>query len=706
MARKLIVAMVVIVAALGVAVAWRYWASAGAAQEVPTTAGPRWVKEGMVITVHWEPIPFLLRRGGGRMDVIAQRAAQRTEEWVKFWKDAGMTLLGVTLFKGFGLQTEAEDIESTRKFVGLAHRHGLKVLGYVGASLMYETLSLEVPESRDWKQVDEEGRPAYYGSGGDQTFRYMACGNNPGYKAFIRKVLRLGIQDLKLDMVIFDQLRWEGEPRSCRCKYCQEEFRKFLRNKYADTQLKMRLGFARLDGIIPPPNLDGETRLTELRNPLMQEWADFRAANLARRRGELANYVHQLNPEAALLSNSPMAPSSNTGFTHGVDPSRLFQHGDVGWSEGPNLPEWTADGRLVSKIRPFKAVRTMGKTLVVWQSAKQPTEWKSRSERQTWEAPVELRLAEAMAYNDACLGSFRDPADMTPPARRYIDFFHAQKTALRDTEPVADVAILRSFASIEFNPSQSLFSTVLFEQSLIQGKIPFAIIYDRHLKELSKYKVLVLANQDALSDEQLQDIRAFVEKGGGLVATEETSLLTEWRRQRMKFGLADLFGLEEPPAKGSSPVRRPYGKGRVAYIPQIEAAVPAPRAQMHYTVANKYWKLPKNHSELLQSVKWAAGEELTAEVEAPEWVTMELARQRGTGLWLLHLVNYNTTKPVENIGVTVRMPAGMKLTEALVETPDGGGHQLLPVATQGQTVTFRVPRLKVYDLVLLRPDKS
>ena len=48
----------------------------------------------------------------------------------------------------------------------------------------------------------------------------------------------------------------------------------------------------------------------------------------------------------------------------------------------------------------------------------------------------------------------------------------------------------------------------------------------------------MLANQDALSDEQVDQIRRFVANGGGLVATEETSLLTEWRRKpgQIRFG--------------------------------------------------------------------------------------------------------------------------------------------------------------------------
>jgi len=674
----------------------------------PTSTRPTWLKDGVVATSSVEPLMFVIRRGGGAATVLERRDTELSDETIKKWKEAGVNLIVRNLYKGAGLQAEAEDIAAARKFVEPAHRNGVKVGGYVGASLLYETLFLEEPEARDWKQVDEWGRPIYYTD--DQTFRYMACRNNPGYQAHIRKVVRIGVQDLKLDLLHFDQVRWPAEPRTCRCKYCEAQFREFLRKRYTDPQLKLRFGFTRLDGIIPPPYdlMDPPIRLTELRNPLMQEWAYFRAASLAQRWRELVDYVRELNPEVAMEGNASMYLHTNTGFSHGVDPSLLFEYGDYLRTEEPNQAQWTSDGRLVSLIRAYKVARVMGIAASIWQAEKSAVEWQRQAHPERWKSPIELRLAEAMAYNDMMLGSFRNLSDMTAGARRYVSFFHAHKAELRDTVPVADVAILRSFPSIEFNPSESLFSTVLFEQSLIQGKIPFDIIFDRHLKDLSKYKVLVLANQDALSDEQLNQIRAFVEKGGGLVATEQTSLLTDWRRRRLKFGLADLFGIDEPPSRkqASAPLRREYAKGRVAYIPRIEPSIAPPRAQMNYTVANQYWKLPKNYEDLVAAVKWAAWEQLSATVDAPLWVTMELARQRGTGLWLLHLVNYNTTKPVENIGVTMRLPAGMKLREAVVETPDGHGRQTLVATSQGQTVSFRVPQLKLYGLVLLRLEKG
>jgi hypothetical protein len=165
-------------------------------------------------------------------------------------------------------------------------------------------------------------------------------------------------------------------------------------------------------------------------------------------------------------------------------------------------------------------------------------------------SPPELRLAEATAYNDMNLGMVDhvtpNGVDLTRAAQKYVNFFHAHSKDLVDTQSIADAAVLRSFASVEFNPARSLLSTLLFEQTLIQTKIPFGINSDRHLRDLSKYKVLVLANQDALSDDEVNTIREFVRTGGGLVGVEEISLRNGWHREQPRFGLADVFGMDHP----------------------------------------------------------------------------------------------------------------------------------------------------------------
>ena len=62
---------------------------------------------------------------------------------------------------------------------------------------------------------------------------------------------------------------------------------------------------------------------------------------------------------------------------------------------------------------------------------------------------------------------------------------------------------------------------------------------------LDRYALVILANAAALSDAQCAALRAYVERGGGLLATFESSRYDEEGRQRPDFGLADLFGVRD-----------------------------------------------------------------------------------------------------------------------------------------------------------------
>ncbi len=662
---------------------------------------PAWLKDGIVMVGSWEPPSFQIRRGGQDVDTAEQWKLERTEQSVRRLKELGVTMVLTSLHKGAGLKAEAEEIEANRKFTELAHQYGLKVGGYVGATMAYETFFAEEPDARNWIQTDEFGRPLYYNK--DQTFRYVACRNNPGYRAFVEKVLRVGVEDMKLDLIHFDQMSWWPEPSSCRCQYCQAEFREFLRTRYTSEQRKARYGFTLLDYLAPPPfnSPAGVLQFAVLHNPLMQDWAYFRAASLARRFGEYNNYIRGMRPEVAVEGNPNLNPGINQGFRSGIDYAQLLRTADIFWSEEPNQASWTTDGRLVSKIRSFKIARSMDRSLFVYTGG--------RYGAQSADSPPELRLAEAMAWNGVNLGMVGDLSaigtDLTPAAQRYVKFFHQHVKGLAGARSLANVAILRSFPSIEFNPAQANVSTVLFEQTLIQSKVPFDIILDPQLKDLSRYKVLVLANQDALSDEAVSLIRAFVQNGGGLVSTEGTSLLTGWRLRRPKFALADVFGIDKPepaPSAQDSPIQHSFGAGRSVYIPRVEPSTPSPPAQINYNFDNQYWTLPRNYKDLVSAVAWAANDRLAADIQAPLSVAVELIAQKDSNTWLLHLVNFDFTHPVRDIAVRLRIPAGMKVQEASVESPDFESHDTLAASVRDDVAFFHVPRLQVYDLVQVK----
>ena len=81
--------------------------------------------------------------------------------------------------------------------------------------------------------------------------------------------------------------------------------------------------------------------------------------------------------------------------------------------------------------------------------------------------------------------------------------------------------------------------------ALVEARVPFEMVHDRLLnaEHLASLKTLILPSIAAVSDAQCAQLRAFVERGGGLVATSETSLSDEWGVKRRDFGLADLFGV-------------------------------------------------------------------------------------------------------------------------------------------------------------------
>lgn len=671
----------------------------------PVLRRAEWVKRGIVMASNMEALSFIRRRGGQAEYMAEEWHKDHTEAAILALKRQGINAVMINLHKGAGLKAEAEDIEEARRYVELAHRQGLKVGGYIGGSIFYETLFAEEPDAVNWVQRDEYGRPIYYTD--TQTFRMMPDRNHPGYREFMRRVLKLGIADLKMDFIHFDQLMWWRVPYSSYTKLDDEMFRDYVRGKYSREDMKLRFGYPEMPGLELPrfgPVAAPLTGFSEIRNPSLQEMALFKASSLAARYGEYDEYIHTFNPNAMLMGNPTMDLESNNGLVYGVDLAQLMQHGDMLSSEDGNEPHWTDDGRLITRIRTYKAGRALGQSIVCWQ---QDPRVLGQPAIQHLKGTPALRLAEALAYNDRNLGFVAGldvgneplPAD----AQRYVDFFWKQEPLLTNTRPLADVAVLRSFASVEFNAPKVIPVVTLFEQSLIQAQLPFGLIYDRHLSDLSPYKVVVLANQDALSDRQVEALRRYVQRGGGLVATDSSSLMNHWRQRRRQFGLADVLGMDEPPPEGAAntPVRHNFGKGRVVYIPRVEPAVAPPRAAFHFRFPNSYWKLPRNHADLIAAVRWAAWDKLRAEVDAPAWVTMELAEQRPSGTWLLHLLNYRPEAPVSDIVARLRLPEGAKLKTARLLTPDEAGERKLTSSGHGEAIVLKLPPLKLYQLAVL-----
>ena len=83
--------------------------------------------------------------------------------------------------------------------------------------------------------------------------------------------------------------------------------------------------------------------------------------------------------------------------------------------------------------------------------------------------------------------------------------------------------------------------------ALLEGRFLFDFVHEDKLapEDLAKYSALLLPNTALLSDQQCRQLRAYVDAGGSLLATFETSLYNERNERRPDFGLADVFGIRK-----------------------------------------------------------------------------------------------------------------------------------------------------------------
>ncbi|HTH81643.1 MAG TPA: alpha-amylase family protein [Mucilaginibacter sp.] len=135
-----------------------------------------------------------------------------------------------------------------------------------------------------------------------------------------------------------------------------------------------------------------------------------------------------------------------------------------------------------------------------------------------------------------------------PIAEIYQGFYRSDKY-LRNIAPMARIAVVdQGAANVGGKPWQQNEGYHLngMYHNLVEGHMPFELINASALsgESLKPFKLLILPNTAALTDAQCEVIKKFVENGGSLVATFESSLYDGAGKKRADFGLADVFGVQ------------------------------------------------------------------------------------------------------------------------------------------------------------------
>ncbi len=485
---------------------------------LPADKRPEWLRrDGIVMAGSWEPLVFRVRRdGAGYTPTPEQLDGWRREhspEMVARLKAMGVNFVMMHCYKGAGLEAERQSMADAVRFAKLCHDAGLRVGVYnFSGAFLWEPFFKEAPQAKDWVVGEAGGKPVTYGSAG---YRYYWNRNHPDAEAFYRRLVRFAVQDIRTDLLHFDNyVIGPGHDANSVAR-----FREYLGQAFSPEQLA-GMGVADVAAARPPGADSPEL--------LHRAWRDFCSGSLAESYHRMSRYARSLRPDILVECNPG---GVGAAIQPPVDHGRLLQGGEAYWVESGRVGY--RDGKLVSRIRNYKAGRAM--------------------RNMTFDYTLTpLEMAESMAFNLDCLGCIcwfeygkvvampgsDDP--VSPLLEPYIRFFHKRRDLLAGADVVADAAVLRSFPSQVFGGSKHFGLTARVEDLLIENRSCFQIIYEHQLADLKRYRALVLAGCIALGDREAEHVRRYVAAGGRLCVIGTLATHDQWMRPRPKPALDDL----------------------------------------------------------------------------------------------------------------------------------------------------------------------
>ena len=616
---------------------------------LPRDNRPEWLsREGLVMAGSWESLPFRVRRDGnpGYTPTAAQTAAygrEHSDEMIQRLKALGVNFIMTHCYKGGGLELERQAMLDAVDFAERCHKAGLHVGTYTySGAFLWKPLFKESSEAESWMLLDENGKPEPYGSA---TYRYFWNRNHPDAVKFYKKLIRFAVNDIRVDLVHLDNYTHGPGYDAC----STERFRKYLGQTFTPAQLR-QMGLESADQATPPKKDHASAFL-------QRAWQDFCSRSLADSYHEMSRYARSLRKDVLMECNPGGLPAR---LQPPVDHGRLMEGGEAIWNEG--LTAGFQNGKLQTAIPTYKAARRMGN--MVFRYVHSP-----------------MQMAEAMAFNLDCLGCIcwfeygelsdypgKEGKPLDPDTAPFVRFYRNRRELFRDSDVVADVAVLRSFPSQVFGPAEFAHLTARAVDELIAERACFQIICDQHLAELDRYRVLVLAGCGAMSDEQSAHLRRFVEAGGRLCVTGPLATHDEW-----------MFPHENPPL-AELPAERIV---RVETSGSIIRAVKRALDQMPSLEVSTNGTPPG--SGVLEDKLLGVCAELT-----------ERRNQR-----FVHLVNYRDADPVKDIAVRVRIPDERRVTEVILASPGREQDLKVAYAPENGFVKFVVPRLDIYEVAVV-----
>jgi len=383
---------------------------------------------------------------------------------------------------------------------------GMVVMARTDPHATYDDVQAAHP---DWIAVDASGEPRRHWASPEM---WVTCALGPYNFEFMTEVKREIMSRYQVDAIFIN--RWEGSGM-CYCEHCRKDFQE-------------------ASGLHLP-------RTTDPQDPAHRAYLLWRQQRLFDLWRLWDREVRKINPDACVI------PNTGGGATSTLDMKRIGELAPTLIADRQARRGLTAPWANGKNGKEFRA--TMGRKPIVGifsVGVEEPYRWKDSVQS---EAEMRLWVADGVAnglrpWFTKFSGVLYDERWLRPVAELYRRYALWEKY-LRNERPLARVGLVYSQQTAWFYGAKAEDHALGWYQALIEARIPFEMVHDRMLDtaHISQFKTLILPNIAALSETQCAQLRSFVENGGGLVATYETSLYDEWGTKRKNFGLADIFGV-------------------------------------------------------------------------------------------------------------------------------------------------------------------
>ena len=346
----------------------------------------------------------------------------------------------------------------------------------------------------DWIAVQADGKPRRHWA---MPELWVTCALGPYNFDFMTSVVQEIVTQYKVDGIFAN--RWSGSGM-CYCEHCRRNFKEF----------------SGLD-LPAPEGAPAEAR---------RQYAAWQKKRLAELYRLWDAEIRKRNPEAAFF------PNGFDQIRDAVSVPILFA--DRQSRSGYTLPwqngKFAKDARSTFGSKPIVGLFSVG--------LEAPYRWKDSVQN-----PAEIRVwaVEGIAhgFRPWVIKFNAKPLDHRwfKPVEDLFVWHWKNDRYMRNVQPLARVALVYGGRAAQDHSSG-------FYHALVEARIPFETIVDYRFdaEHLRQFKVLALADVTNLSDAQCAQLKSFVENGGGLVATHETSLYDERGARRPDFGLAGIFG--------------------------------------------------------------------------------------------------------------------------------------------------------------------